>query len=91
MSGNDEFEHEKVSSKDDQSESESSETETNNTGGLSKDSSKKIVRAESNVVNRSKVLLLGVMVVAAAVLGLFTFLIVDAEEEDDFRAAVSSK
>jgi hypothetical protein len=31
------------------------------------------------------------MAISAAVLGLFTFLIVDEDEEDDFRVAVSSK
>jgi hypothetical protein len=46
---------------------------------------------ETKQVNRSKVLLLGVMAISAVVLGLLTFLIVDEDEEDDFRAAVSSK
>jgi hypothetical protein len=50
-----------------------------------------LARKETTQVNRSKVLLLGVMVIAVAVLGLFTFLIVDEEEDDAFRAAVSSK
>jgi hypothetical protein len=55
------------------------------------DASWSLARKETTEVNRSKVLLLGVMVIAAALLGLFTFLIVDEEEDDDFRAAVSSK
>jgi hypothetical protein len=54
-------------------------------------SSWSLVKRETKQVNRSKVLLLGVMVTAAALLGLFTFLLVDEEEDDDFQAAVSSK
>jgi hypothetical protein len=50
-----------------------------------------LAKKETKQVNYSKVLLLGVMVIAAAVLGLFTFLVVDEDEDDDFRAAVSSK
>jgi hypothetical protein len=55
------------------------------------DASWNLARTETKKVNRSKVGMLGVMVIAAAVLGLFAFLIVDEDEEDDFRAAVSSK
>jgi hypothetical protein len=55
------------------------------------DSSWSLASKETKQVNRSKVLLLGVMAISAVVLGLLTFLIVDEEEEDDFRAAVSSK
>jgi hypothetical protein len=55
------------------------------------DASWNLARTETKKVNRSKVGMLGVMVIAAAALGVFTFLIVDQEEEDDFRAAVSSK
>jgi hypothetical protein len=54
-------------------------------------SSWSLARKETKQVNRSKVLLLGVMAISAAVLGLFTFMIVDEDEDDDFRAAVSSK
>jgi hypothetical protein len=79
---------------DDISQSFSSTTERSDghsqTSGTS-DASWSLARKETKEVNRSKVLLLGVMVIAAALLGLFTFLIVDEEEEDDFRAAVSSK
>jgi hypothetical protein len=55
------------------------------------DSSWNLARTETKRVNRSKVLLMGVMVIAAGVLALFTFLIVDQEEDDDFQTAVSSK
>jgi hypothetical protein len=55
------------------------------------DSSWSLASKETKQVNRSKVLLLGVMAISAAVLGLLTFLIVNEDEEDDFRAAVSSK
>jgi hypothetical protein len=79
---------------DDISQSFSSTTERSDghsqTSGTS-DASWSLARKETKEVNRSKVLLLGVMVIAAALLGLFTFLIVDEEEEDDFQAAVSSK
>jgi hypothetical protein len=61
------------------------------TSGTSDAASWSLARKETTQVNRSKVLLVGVMVIAAAVLGLFTFLIVDEDEDDDFRAAVSSK
>jgi hypothetical protein len=50
-----------------------------------------LVKRETRQVNRTKVFLLGVMVIAAALLGLSTFLIFDEDEDDDFRAAVSSK
>jgi hypothetical protein len=53
------------------------------------DSSWSLASKETKQVNRSKVLLLGVMAISAAVLGLLTFLIFDEDEEDDFRAAVS--
>jgi hypothetical protein len=57
----------------------------------SSNSSWSLARKETRQVNRSKVLLLGVMAIAAALLGLFTFLIFDEDEDDDFQAAVSSK
>jgi hypothetical protein len=55
------------------------------------DASWNLARTETKKVNLSKVVMLGVMVLAAVVLGLCTFLIVDQEEDDDFQAAVSSK
>jgi hypothetical protein len=79
---------------DDHSRSFSSTSEKDDGGSQTSgtsDSSWSLARKETRQVNRSKVLLLGFMAIAAAVLGLFTFLIVDEEEDDDFRAAVSSK
>jgi hypothetical protein len=78
-------------SSDDLPQSSSSNSEKSDGCSQTSGASWSLAKKETKQVNRSKVLLLGVMVVAAAVLGLFTFLIVDAEEEDDFRAAVSSK
>jgi hypothetical protein len=78
---------------DDHSKSFSSSEEKSDvsqTSGTS-DSSWSLARKETKQVNRSKVLLLGVMAISAAVLGLFTFMIVDEDEDDDFQAAVSSK
>jgi hypothetical protein len=60
------------------------------TSGTS-DSSWYLAKKETKQVNRSKGVLLGVMVIAAALLGLFVFRIVDEEEDNDFQAAVSSK
>jgi hypothetical protein len=70
--------------------SSSSEGKTNGSqaSGTS-DSSWSLAKKETQQVNRSKVLLLGIMAISAAVLGLLAFLIVDEDEEDDFRAAVS--
>jgi hypothetical protein len=81
---------------DDLSKSFSSTSERESGDGVSQtsgtsDSSWYLAKEETKQVNRSKVLLLGVLAIAAAVLGLFSFLIVDEDEEDDFRAAVSSK
>jgi hypothetical protein len=55
------------------------------------DTSWNLASTETKKVNRSKVVMMGVMVLAAGMLGLFTFRIVDQEEVDDFQAAVSSK
>jgi hypothetical protein len=52
-------------------------------------SSWSLASKETRQVNRFRVLLLGVMAISAAVIGLLTFLIVDEDEEDDFKAAVS--
>jgi hypothetical protein len=71
------------------STSEKSDGNTQASG--SSNSSWSLVRKETRQMNRSKVLLLGVMALSAVVLGLFTFLVVDEDEDDDFRAAVSSK
>jgi hypothetical protein len=79
---------------DDLSKSFSSTSEKESDGSQTTgatDSSWYLAKEETKQVNRSKVLLLGVMAISAAVLGLFSFLIVDEDEEDDFRAAVSSK
>jgi hypothetical protein len=53
------------------------------------DASWNLARTETKKVNRSKMGMLGVMVIAAGILGPFTFLILDQEEDDDFQAAVS--
>jgi hypothetical protein len=77
---------------DDHSKSFSSTSEKESDGPQTVgdvDSSWYLAKEETQQVKRSKVLLLGVMVIAAAVLGLFAFLIVDEDEDDDFRAAVS--
>jgi hypothetical protein len=71
------------------STSEKSDGHTQASGGSN--SSWSLARKETRQVNRSKVLLLGIMALSAALLGLFTFLIVDEDEDDDFQAAVSSK
>jgi hypothetical protein len=81
---------------DDLSKSFSSTSEKESGDGVSQatgdtDSSWYLAKEETKQVNRSKVLLLGVMVISAAILGLFSFLIVDEDEEDDFQVAVSSK
>jgi hypothetical protein len=76
---------------DDHERSFSSTSEKSDGCSQTSNSSWSLARNETKQVNRSKVLLLGVMVIAAAVLGLFTFLVVDDDEDDDFRAAVSSK
>jgi hypothetical protein len=73
------------------STSSSSEHDDGSQASGTSNSSWSLASKETKQVNRSKMLLLGVMVISAAVLGLFTFLVVDEEEEDDFRAAVSSK
>jgi hypothetical protein len=81
---------------DDLSKSFSSTSERESGDGVSQtsgtsDSSWYLAKEETKQVNRSKVLLLGVLAIAAAVLGLCVFLVADEDEEDDFRAAVSSK
>jgi hypothetical protein len=79
---------------DDLSKSVSSSSEGKTDGSEASgtsDSSWSLAKKETKQVNRSKVLLLGVMAISAAILGLFTFLVIDQEEEDDFQAAVSSK
>jgi hypothetical protein len=78
------------------SRSFSSTSEKESAEGLSQasgasDSSWYLAKEETKQVNRSKVLLLGVLTIAAAVLGLGVFLVVDGDEEDDFRSAVSLK
>jgi hypothetical protein len=80
----------------DHSRSFSSTSERESAEGVSQtsgasDSSWYLAKEETKQVNRSKVLLLGVLAIAAAVLGACVFLVVDHDEEDDFRAAVSSK
>jgi hypothetical protein len=79
------------SSSDDLQPSSSSTSDKSDGCSQTSNSSWSLARNETKQVNRSKVLLLGVMVIAAAVLGLFTFLVVDGDEDDDFRAEVSSK
>jgi hypothetical protein len=74
-----------LSSSSDEKESDGTQTSTTT------DSSWSLAGKETKQVNRSKVLLLGVIAISAAVLGLFTFLIVDEDEEDDFQVAVSLK
>jgi hypothetical protein len=71
--------------------SSSSEKDDGSQASGTSNSSWSLASKETKQVNRSKVLLLGVMAISAVVLGLLTFLIVDEDEEDDFRAAVSSK
>jgi hypothetical protein len=71
--------------------SSSSEKDDGSQTSATTDSSWSLATKETKQVNRSKVLLLGVLAISAAVLGLLTFLIVGEDEEDDFRAAVSSK
>ena len=75
----------------DHSRSFSSSSEKDDDCSQTSNSSWSLARKETKQVNRSKALLLGVMAIAAALLGLFAFLIVDEDEDDDFRAAVSSK
>ena len=73
------------------SSSSKSEKDDGSQASRTSNSSWSLASKETKQVNRAKVLLLGVMAISAAVLGLLTFLIVDEDEEDDFRAAVSSK
>jgi hypothetical protein len=84
--GDDDSDHSKSFSSTSEKESDG-DSQTSATS----DSSWSLASKETKQVNRSKVLLLGVMAISAAVLGLLTFLIVNEDEEDDFRAAVSSK
>jgi hypothetical protein len=85
--GDDDSDHSKSFSSTSERESGDGVSQTSGTT----DSSWSLAKEETKQVNRSKVLLLGVMAISAAVLGLSTFLIVNEDEEDDFRAAVSSK
>jgi hypothetical protein len=73
------------------SSSSSSEKDDGSQASGTSNSSWSLASKDTKQVNRFKVLLLGVMAISAAVLGLLTFLIIDEDEEDDFRAAVSSK
>ncbi len=80
----------------DHSRSFSSTSEKESADGISQtsgtsDSSWYLAKEETTQVNRSKVLLLGVLAIAAAILGICVFLIADGDEEGDFRAAVSLK
>jgi hypothetical protein len=89
MSYNDEFENDNQESLSAESASLSAGTETNHTGGVSKASSLNIARAETKAVNRSKVVVLVVIAIAATAFGRATYLFTKDEEEDDFRSQVS--
>jgi hypothetical protein len=69
----------------------SSTTQTNNTGNDtqgSNDSSLSLAREETNAVNRSKVLVLAVIAIAATACGTATYLFTTSGEKDDFSSAV---
>jgi hypothetical protein len=68
--------------------SESAEgTETNHTG-VSNDSSISIARAETRAVNRSKIVVLAVIAIAATACGAATYSFVKFGEEDSFHSQV---
>lgn len=82
MSDNDENEQSSESA------SLSSGTESNHTGGVSNASSISLARAETNAVNRSKIVVLAVIAIAAAACGAATYFFTKSEEEDDFHSQV---
>jgi hypothetical protein len=82
MSDNDENEQSSESA------SLSSGTESNHTGGVSNASSISLARAETNAVNRSKIVVLAVIAIAAAACGAATYFFTKSEEEDDFHTQV---
>jgi hypothetical protein len=91
MSGNDEFEHEKDNrslSSESASLSSGTGTDTNHTGEVSNASSISITRAETKAVNRSKIIVLAVIAIAATACGAATYFFTKSEEEDDFHSQV---
>jgi hypothetical protein len=91
MSDNDEFEHEKDNrslSSESASLSSGTGTDTNHTGEVSNASSISITRAETKAVNRSKIIVLAVIAVAATACGAATYFFTKSEEEDDFHSQV---
>jgi hypothetical protein len=89
MGNNDEFEHEKDNqSLSSESASLSAGTDTNHTGEVSNDSSISIARAETKAVNRSKIIVLAVIAIAATACGAATYFFTKSEEEDDFHSQV---
>jgi hypothetical protein len=73
------------------SDSLSSTTQTNNTGRDtqgSNDSSLNLAREETKAVNRSKLLVLGVIAIAAAACATATYLFTRSGEKEDFKSAV---
>jgi hypothetical protein len=89
MSGNEENKHERDhQSLSSESASLSSGTETNHTGGVSNDSSISLARAETKAVNRSKIIVLLVIAIAATACGTATYFFTKSEEEDDFHSQV---
>jgi hypothetical protein len=89
MSNNNEFvhdgDHQSLSS---ESASLSAGTDTNHTGEVSNDSSLSIARAETKAVNRTKIIVLVVIAIAATACGAATYLFTKSEEEDDFHSQV---
>jgi hypothetical protein len=58
------------------------------TGGVSNDSSISIARVETKAVNRSKIIVLAVIVIATSACGVATYIFTKSEEEDAFRSQV---
>jgi hypothetical protein len=89
MSDNDGFVHEGDNrSLSSESASLSAGTDTNHTGEVSNDSSISIARAETKAVNRSKIVVLAVIAIAATACGAATYFFTKSEEEDDFHSQV---
>jgi hypothetical protein len=89
MSNNNEFVHDRDhQSQSSESASLSGGTDTNHTGEVSNDSSISIARAETKAVNRTKIVVLAVIAIAATACGAATYFFTKSEEEDDFHIQV---
>jgi hypothetical protein len=91
MSDNDAFLHEgdnRSLSSESASLSSGTGTDTNHTGEVSNASSISITRAETKAVNRSKIIVLAVIAIAATACGAATYFFTKSEEEDDFHSQV---